>query len=108
MEMNSHKHHAWWDEKEGVVKHQVSGPFGEQDADEFLKKTAEIKQRFHGKKIRVLLDLSEAGKVAPEARRMIVEKVYQDPDLKKIASFGLSSFARVVNSFMIRAAGGKQ
>jgi len=104
VETSDHKHTARWDEKEGVIKHQVSGPYDEQDADELLKETAEIEQRFHGKKLKVLLDLSGAGKVTSEARRTIAEKVYQDPDLGKIASFGLSSFARVVNSFMIRAA----
>ena len=105
METNSCKHKTWWDEKEEVIKHQVSGPYSEQDADELLKETAEIKQRFHAKKLRALLDLSGAGKVTSEARKMIAEKVYQDPDLEKIASFGLSSFARVVNSFMLKATG---
>ncbi len=103
VETSDHKHTTRWDEKEGVIKYQVSGPYDEHNTDELLIETAEIEQRFHGKKLKILLDLSGAGKVTCEARRTIAEKVYQDPDLGKIASFGLSSFASVVNSFMIRA-----
>ncbi len=105
MEIYKHEHKTWWDEKEGVIKHQVSGPYNDQDAGELLKKIAEVKQQFHGKKLRALLDLSEACNVTSKSRKIIAEKVYKDPDLEKIASFGLSTFARVVNSFMIKASG---
>lgn len=77
----------------------------EQDSVEFLEETTGIKQPFHGKKLRALLNLSGASEVTSKARKMIAGKIYQDPDLEKIATFGLSSFAMVVNSFMIKATG---
>ena len=105
VQTNNYKHKTWWDEREGVIRHQVSGPYDEQDAGELVKEIGEIKRRFHGKKPKALLDLSGAGKVTSGARKLIVERIYRDPDLVKIASFGLSIFARVVNSFMIKATG---
>ncbi len=105
VETRDHRHKTWWDEKEGFIRHQVSGSYDEQDADELLKEMVKVKQRFYGKKLKVFLDLSGAGKVTSGARKTIAERVYRDPDLEKIASFDLNSFARVVNSFIIKASG---
>jgi len=102
---NNHKHKTFWDEKAGVIIHQVSGPYSEQDVEECLKKITEIKQRFHGKKLRALLNLSGAGQVTSMARKRIADEVYNDPDLEKISCFGLSTFARVVNNFMVKSVG---
>jgi len=99
------KHKNYWDKIDQAIITEVSGGYDEQDAQETSKAITEIQQQFPGKRLKFLIDLTKANKVSSQARKIIAEKIYKDPDLGKIATFGQDNVARLVNRFMIKASG---
>jgi len=99
------KHKIWWDENNEVIRLQVFGDYDEQDAQKTADGIVEIKQKFSGKQLRFLIDLTKANKPSSKARNIIVEKIYKDPDLEKIAAIASSILVRTINSFLITASG---
>ncbi len=103
MENQLSNHKTWWDEKNEVIRLQVFGDYNEQDAQNTVDKITEIKQKFPGRKLRFLIDLTQATTPSSQARKIIAEKIYKDPDLEKISAVTPSILVRTVNSFLIRA-----
>ncbi len=101
----SKSHTTKWDKEKQIIIHQVDGPYGEEDVNELLKKITEFKKQMPDTNLRLLLDLSDAHDITSQARKMVAGQVYKHPDLQRVSSFGLSTFARVVNKFMIGASG---
>lgn len=98
---DSHKN--YWSKLDRAIVIQVTGPYDEKDAQKSSDTIAEIKQQFPSKRLNLLIGLSKANKVSSEARKIIIEQIYKDPDLGKIATFGQDQVARLVNRFMIKA-----
>ena len=94
---------VWWDEKDGIIQTQIFGLNNEQDVINTVSKIAEIKQKFPGKKLRDFIDLSQASKPSSRARKVIAEKIYKDPDLKRIALVSKSLINKTIQNFLIRA-----
>lgn len=99
------KHKTWWDEENKIIRLQVFGDYDEQDAQNTVDKIAETKQRFLGKSPSFLIDLTKANKLSSKARKIIVEKIYKDPKLNRIATIASSVLVRTINSFLITASG---
>lgn len=100
------KHHkTWWDEEKHIIIHKVDGPYEEEDVNDLLKKIDELRKEMPDTKLRALLDLSSAHNITSGARKAVAQKVYKHPDLERVSAFGVSTFARVVNSFIIKASG---
>jgi 16S rRNA U1498 N3-methylase RsmE len=57
-----------------------------------------------GKKLNFLIDLDKANKPTSKARKIIIEKIYKDPELNKITVIATSVLVRTVNNFLIKAA----
>ncbi len=100
---NQKQHKTWWDENEKVIRLQVFGNYDDQDAQNNVNGVAAIKQKFPGEKLKFLIDLAKATTPSSKARKIIVEKVYKDPDLGRISAVTPSLLVRTVNSFMIKA-----
>jgi len=104
-EATADRHKTWWDEENEVIRLQVFGDYDEQDAGNTVSKITESKNQSPGIKFKFLIDLSQANKPSSKARKIIVEKIYKDQDLEKIACVADSVLVRTVNSFLIKAAG---
>ncbi|MFH1565488.1 MAG: hypothetical protein ABIC82_06680, partial [bacterium] len=105
MTKNQKQHKTWWDEENKIIRLQVLGYYDGQDAQNTVDKIAEIKQQFSGVKLKFFIDLFQANKPSSEARKIIVEKMYKDLDLEKIACVANTILIRTVNKFLITASG---
>lgn len=108
MENQQNNHKTWWDEKNEIIRIQVLGDFSGQDAEGTANKIAEIKDQFPDKKLGLLVGMELATTPSSQARKIIVEKIYKDPTIEKIATVSQSLIVRTINNFLAKASGLKE
>lgn len=96
---------AVWDEKNQIIKATVIGNFDEKEAEIHVDKITEIKAQFPDKEIRLFVDLNKAGIPSSKARKIVVDKIFKDPDIKKIANLFSSVLIKTINNFLVKASG---
>jgi UDP-N-acetylmuramyl pentapeptide synthase len=93
----------WWDEKEEVLREKPCGDIDEAYAksmSEELFKQANTKPG----NVLVLTDMSDGGSATSAARKIFAEEL-KNKKYSKHAFFGLTTFTRILVSFIVRASG---
>lgn len=97
------KFKVWWDEEKQIIRAKF---WGDQDEDSAQGALEEIQRIVKGKPDEnlLLIDLTEAGSASSAARQKFVE-IAKVENIKKEATFGANTVARIVTSFVVRFSG---
>lgn len=90
-------------DKDGIVHIESIGFQTEDESLKVREKVLELGKKVPGK-IRILNDLTKMTKSTSGSRKVTVDSIKLE-DVGKVASFGASTFNRVVASFIIKASG---
>jgi hypothetical protein len=90
-------------DQEGIIHVESIGLQTEDEALKVRKKVMELGKKVPGK-VRILNNLTRMSKATARSRKTTAESI-KLPEIGKVASFGGSTFARVVASFVIKATG---
>jgi hypothetical protein len=90
-------------DKEGIIHVESIGLQTEDEALKVRKKVMELGKKVPGK-VRILNNLTRMTKATARSRKTTAESI-KLPEIGKVASFGGSTFAQVVASFIIQAPG---
>ena len=95
----------WWDDVDGIARGIVQGELNEQEAERMYQDFLEIIEN-RSEKTDWLIDLSKLTRVAPKARKILVEAT-KKARVRKNAFVGASIYIKVLSEFVRFAAGRK-
>jgi len=90
---------------DGILRMAIYGDYDDSAAETCTRDfSAFVETSTVDKPLRILNDVRQAGKVSSKARRLITGMV-RDPRVGKFAIVGVDRYARVLVSFLAKAAG---
>ncbi len=103
--MTQAKWKVWWDEANKIGRIKMEGNPDDETPNELFDKLDEIISKRPGK----TSWLVDPGNIRPSSRfrKMITERAYKNPEIKKHAVFTSSVATKVIMQFMMKASGRK-
>lgn len=96
---------VWWDKKEGILREKPSGMINGACAKSMAAELLRVANTQPGR-VLVLTDMSQGSSASSAARKIFAAEL-SNPKYAKHAFFGLTTFTRVLVSFIVRASGAK-